>query len=99
MAPSPNTAGVKETKEVLSLVRNAYASVSDLLTSGEKVNAFKLIGLALPLNKSIVSAFEGIKEAKAELVNLSQDEFETQLGPEILAVAYLLYKDFVAEVK
>jgi hypothetical protein len=99
MDVTPNTAGVQETKEVLSLVRAAYQSASDLLGSGEKVSAFKLIGLALPLNKSIVAAFDGIKGAKAELANLSQNEFEAQLGPELLAIAYLLYKDFVAEVK
>lgn len=99
MEVSINRAGVQETKEVLTLVRTAYQSVSDLLASGEKVNAFKLIGLALPLNKPIVAAFEGIKEAKGELLNLSKDEFETQLGPELLAIAYLLYKDFVAEVQ
>ncbi len=88
--------GIKETKELLELIRQSYDAISDVLDGanrGEKVTAMRLMTVLFSLNGVIRPAFENIRAVGAEMKDLTEEEFLTQLAPDVARTVYPVLRD------
>lgn len=91
-----NMTGTKEVRELLAAVRAAHTALEQVLADGNRPTTGQLLGLFITLNGPILAALDNVKQVGAELADLTEQEFLSELGPDVLRTIYPFYRAWLS---